>query len=145
MNEDLSKNYREVNIILDILGDEYKNKLPKKMRKLFEMKEDKTYSPKITKQDFLDGNYQDNTKIILSILNIIYWTAPENKYRYMETLRQLDEQYKENHKLVLREIFPDKDRYKNLAPVETENQITNNKKTNIIQVILDKFKSILKK
>ena len=35
MNQDLSKNFREINVILDLLGDVYKNKLPKKLKKLF--------------------------------------------------------------------------------------------------------------
>lgn len=145
MSKDLSKNYREVNIILDIIGNEYKNKVPKKMRKLFEEAEDKNYLPNITKQDFLDGNYLEDTKVILSILNINYWSDPEKKYEYLETLRKLDEQYNEEHKLVLQEIFPDKDRFQNLAPIETENKITDNKKTGIVQSILDKIKNILKK
>ena len=145
MSKDLSKNYREVNIILDIIGNEYKNKVPKKMRKLFEEAEDKNYLPNITKQDFLDGNYLEDTKVILSILNINYWSDPEKKYKYLETLRKLDEQYNEEHKLVLQEIFPEKDRFQNLAPIETENKITDNKKTGIVQSILDKIKNILKK
>lgn len=145
MSKDLSRNYKEVNIILNILGDEYKNKLPKKIKKLFEEAEDKTYLPNITEKEFKEGNYLEDTKIILSILNINYWSTPEQKNKYMETLRALDEQYKEEHKLVLQEIFPDKDRFKNLKPIETENQITDNKKNGIVQTILDKIKSIFKK
>lgn len=145
MNKDLSRNYREVNIILEILGSEYKKKLPKKIKELLSQAEDKTYFPKLTEEEFLSGNYLEDTKIILSILNINYWSTPEKKNEYMETLRTLDEQYKEKHKLVLNEIFPDKDRFKNLKPIETENQITDNKKSGIVQTILDKIKSILKK
>ncbi len=145
MIKDLSKNYREVNIILNIMGDVYKNKLPKKIKELFNEFEDKNYSPTITKQDFLDGKYLDDTKVILSILNINYWMAPEEKNEYMENLRRLDEEYNEKHKLVLQEIFPDKDRFKNLAPIETDSGIAENKKSNILQTILDKIKNILKK
>ena len=145
MIKDLSKNYREVNIILNIMGDVYKNKLPKKIKDLFNEFEDKNYSPTITKQDFLDGKYLDDTKVILSILNINYWMAPEEKNEYMENLRRLDEEYNEKHKLVLQEIFPDKDRFKNLAPIETDSGIAENKKSNILQTILDKIKNILKK
>lgn len=145
MSKDLSKNYREINIILDILGKEYKNKLPRKIKELFDKGEDKNYLPGITEKDFLEGKYLEDTKIILSILNINYWSTPEKKYEYMETLRKLDEEYNEKHKLVLQEIFPDKDRFSNLAPIEKENQITDNKKTGIVQTILDKIKNILKK
>lgn len=145
MKKDLSKNYKELNLILDLLGDDYKLKVPKKMRELFVAREDKNYNPQLTLEDFFEGNYLEDTKIILAALGIKYWSSPEEKSEYMETLRALDEQYKEEHKLVLQEIFPDKDRFKNLKPIETENQFVDNKKTGIVQTILDKIKSILKK
>lgn len=145
MKKDLSKNYKELNLILNLLGDDYKLKVPKKMRELFVAREDKNYNPQLTLEDFFEGNYLEDTKIILAALGIKYWSSPEEKSEYMETLRALDEQYKEEHKLVLQEIFPDKDRFKNLKPIETENQITDNKKNGIVQTILDKIKSIFKK
>ena len=100
MKKDLSKNYKELNLILDLLGDDYKLKVPKKMRELFVAREDKNYNPQLTLEDFFEGNYLEDTKIILAALGIKYWSSPEEKSEYMETLRALDEQYKEEHKLV---------------------------------------------
>lgn len=145
MKKDLSKNYREVNIILNLLGDLYKNKIPNKMKELFNKGEDKNYSPQITMDDFYEGNYLDDTKIILSILYINYWCAIEEKNNYMENIRKLDDKYKEEHKLVLNELFPKKDKIEDIRPVEIENNITNNEKTGIIGKIIEKIKSLIKK
>ena len=35
MNENIGRSYKEVNEILDLLGDTYKDKVPKKMKELF--------------------------------------------------------------------------------------------------------------
>ena len=84
MEKDLSKSYKEVNVILDLLGTQYKNRVPKKMRTLFLQSEDKTYSPEITLDDFYAGNYLEDTKTILAILNINYWSNMEQKSKYMD-------------------------------------------------------------
>ncbi len=145
MEKNLSKNYREVNLILDLLGNTYKNKVPNKMKELFDKGEDKNYSPEITMDDFYAGKYLKETKTILSILYINYWSNLEEKNKYMDALRKLDEQYKEEHKLVLNEIFPSKDKFEDMKPIEKESQITDNKKSNIVSTILEKIKSLLKK
>ena len=72
MNQDLSKNFREINVILDLLGDVYKNKLPKKLKKLFNDDEDKSYDPGITIADFRAGKMLEDTKIILAIFYVNY-------------------------------------------------------------------------
>lgn len=148
MEKDLSRSYKEINIILDILGDEYKNKVPKKMKELFKVGQDKEYSPNLTLNEFLEGNYLEDTKIILSALNINYWCTSEQKNEYMETLRKIDEQYKEEHKIVLNEIFPNKDRFENIETNDTETQIVEAKKGGIAQIIsnlLDKIKNLFRK
>ena len=147
MEKNLSRNYREVNLILNLLGNEYKNKVPNKMKLLFEKGEDKTYSPEITIDDFFAGRYLEDTKIILSILYINYWSKVEQKNQYMSTLRQLDEQYKEENKLVLNEIFPKRE-YKPIEPNNEEKQIVEKGKNSFsqkIMEILERLKNIFKK
>lgn len=149
MEKDLSKNYREVNLILDLLGNSYKNKVPSKMQELFNKGEDKNYFPELTIEDFYSGRYLKETKTILSILYINYWSDLEDKNKYMETLRKLDEQYNEEHKLVLNEIFPSKEKNsEKIEPNDKEKQIVETKNNGIgslIINILDKIKGLFKK
>ena len=145
MEKDLSKSYKEVNVILDLLGAQYKNKVPKKMRTLFLQSEDKTYSPEITLDDFYAGNYLEDTKTILAILNINYWSNMEQKSKYMDKIRELDAKYREEHRPELNELFPKKE-YEPVEPNYTEKQIA--EKTGFAQKImeiLEKLKSLFKK
>ena len=147
MNQDLSKNYSEINEILDLLGDSFKTKIPSKLKNMFIEKADKTYSPGLTINDFYAGKYMEETKIILSILFINYWSDANEKQEYMDKLKKLDEEYNEKHKLVLNEIFP-KIEAKPVEPNEEEKQITNTEKTGFMKIImdlLDKNKDIIKK
>ena len=145
MKKDLSKNYREVNIILDLLGAQYKNKVPKKMRTLFVKAEDKSYSPEITLDDFYAGNYSEDTKTILAILNINYWSGIEQKNKYMDRIKELDAKYREEHKPELNELFPKKE-YEPVEPNNTEKQIAEKTGfTQTIMEILEKIKSLFKK
>ena len=65
----------------------------------------------------------------------------------MSTLRQLDEQYKEENKLVLNEIFPKRE-YKSIEPNNEEKQIVEKGKNSFsqkIMEILERLKNIFKK
>lgn len=81
MRKNLSKTYREINIMLDLLGDEFKARLPKSMIPFFKEHEDKSYNPKITLSD--DGfseNIQTDTFVLMSMMYINYWCDdPEEK------------------------------------------------------------------
>lgn len=148
MKQDLSKNFREVNIILDLLGNTYKSKLPKKLKSLFDEMEEKTYNPAITIEDFRAGNLLEETKTLLSILYVNYWAGENKKTQYMEELKSIDEKCKEGQKLVLHEIFPEIKPDTKVEPNNEEKQITETKKSGIAQMImelLEKIKAIFKK
>ena len=83
MNKDLSKSYREVNIMLDILGEPFKKRLPRALIKFLIENEDKTHNPKITMTDEgFSGNILTDTYILISMLHINYWVDdPEEKER----------------------------------------------------------------
>lgn len=147
MNENIGRSYKEVNEILDLLGDTYKDKVPKKMKELFDKAEDKTYSPELTINDFSSGKLLEETKTILTILYINYWSTIEEKNQYMDQIKKIDEENKEKNKIVLNELFPEKV-YKEIEPNEVEKQITDTKKSGISQIIMDileKIKAIFKK
>lgn len=107
---DFSNNYREVNIILDLLGNDLKNKLPKKLISFLNKYENKKYNPQITLDDLFNEKISKDTIVLISMLYINYWTSSkEEKEEYMELLRKKDKEYLEKNKLILHEVFPDKD------------------------------------
>lgn len=94
MSNNMSIAYAEVNQILDLLGHEYKNKIPKKIRNLFYEKEDKNYKINISsKQELKDSNISKTALTIISILNLKYWVT--NK----EEKCKLENRYKENDRM----------------------------------------------
>lgn len=95
--KDLSKSYREINIILDLLGDEFNNKIPKSMKNFFLKNEDKNYNPKITLEDVFNQNILPETSSLVAILYINYWTENSvEKDKYMNIIKEHDEEKRKN-------------------------------------------------
>lgn len=91
--------YAEVGRILDILGDNYKKKVPSKIRELF-YKEDNPQVD-INLSNINDKKISRKALIILSILNLKYWEDnPQKKQRlkiaYLENEVNYREKFKEN-------------------------------------------------
>ena len=91
--------YAEVGRILDILGDNYKKKVPSKIRELF-YKEDNPQVD-INLSNINDKKISRKALIILSILNLKYWEDnPQKKQRlkiaYLENEVSYREKFKEN-------------------------------------------------
>lgn len=91
--------YAEVGRILDILGDNYKKKVPSKIRELF-YKEDNPQVD-INLSNINDKKISRKALIILSILNLKYWEDnPQKKQRlkiaYLENEVNYKEKFKEN-------------------------------------------------
>ena len=91
--------YAEVGRILDILGDNYKKKVPSKIIELF-YKEDNPQVD-INLSNINDKKISRKALIILSILNLKYWEDnPQKKQRlkiaYLENEVNYREKFKEN-------------------------------------------------
>ena len=91
--------YAEVGRILDILGDNYKKKVPSKIRELF-YKEDNPQVD-INLSNINDKKISRKALIILCILNLKYWEDnPQKKQRlkiaYLENEVNYREKFKEN-------------------------------------------------
>lgn len=91
--------YAELGRILDILGDNYKKKVPSKIRELF-YKEDNPQVD-INLSNINDKKISRKALIILSILNLKYWEDnPQKKQRlkiaYLENEVNYREKFKEN-------------------------------------------------
>lgn len=94
MSNNMSIAYAEVNEILNLLGNEYKNKIPEKIINLFYEKEDKNYKINISSEKELrDSNISKTALTIISILNLKYWVT--NK----EEKCKLENRYKENDRI----------------------------------------------
>ena len=114
MNSVLCNSYTEVSYILDILGEEYKNKLPEKILKLIYTNKNDDYQINlnfdITKNNI---NISRNALIIISILNLKYWEYDELKKDKLKNL------YAKNEKIYQNKI----NNYKN------DNWLNKNKQT----------------
>ncbi len=94
MSNNMNVAYAEVNQILDLLGNEYKNKIPEKIINLFYEKEDKNYKINISSEKELRrSNISKTALTIISILNLKYWVT--NK----EERQELENKYKENDRI----------------------------------------------
>ena len=78
--EDIKMAYCEVDIILGQMEEEYVNKVPSELRKLFKEQKRKDYLPEI-KADvpLAEQNLMRKTIAILAMLNLNYWCEDEKE------------------------------------------------------------------
>lgn len=97
MEDTLKNAYAEVEKILDILGDKYKQKLPEKVRNLFQEKKNTNYEVKIDKKTKIEDIKVSRTAlIIISILNLKYWEEdPDKKEELKEIYDKNEVKYQE--------------------------------------------------
>lgn len=139
MENNLLKAYAEVNEILSLMDNKYIEKIPVKMRKMFENERQKDYNPEIKVNIPLDEqNLQRKTFAILAMLNLNYWCEDE------EEKQKLIQIYAENDKIreeELREKYnPD-----NIFKKKDTNEQTENNNVALIEYREENFiKRILK-
>lgn len=139
MENDLLKAYAEVDEILSLMDNKYIEKIPVKMRKIFENERQKDYNPEIKVNIPLDEqNLQRKTFAILAMLNLNYWCEDE------EEKQKLIQVYTENDKIreeELREKYnPD-----NIFKKKDTNEQTENNNVALIEYREENFiKRILK-
>lgn len=94
--KDLSKVYKEVNIILDLLSVNHSSRVPQAMKNFFVEHQDNNYNPNITLDNLFNHTVQPETVSIITILYIKYWTENENeKEKLMSIIRKYDEEQRE--------------------------------------------------
>ena len=80
MENNLSKVYTEVLLILSYMEQTYVDMIPKKLLELFNEKKDKNYQPNINPNVSLkEQNLQRKTLALLAMLNLNYWCKDENE------------------------------------------------------------------
>ena len=105
-NEKYERGISEVLAILETSEAEYSEKIPKKLMKFFEENRSKTYTPKINSSLKLgEMNLLPETKGLLSVLYLNYWSTPEEREEFRTILKDNQKKYDEE----LREKYnPDK-------------------------------------
>lgn len=87
MDTTLKNAYTEVNQIIELLGEEYKSKIPKKVLNIFKENQDINYKTNISKNKPIDEmKISRTTLIIISILNLKYWEVEDNKKKELRSI-----------------------------------------------------------
>lgn len=135
--------YAEVYEILNLLEEEYVEKIPEKVRKFFEEERMKDYKPKIDVNKSLnEQNIRRETMVLLAILNLNYWCESEEEKQ--EFINELDKN--EREKRELEERYNPDNLFKNVKSNEEEN--TDKKDIQNVSLVEYKpslFKRILEK
>lgn len=132
--------YAEVDEILNLLEEEYTNKIPEKIRKFLKEEKMQDYKPEIKVEiPLTEQNLKRETMVLLAILNLNYWC--ENEEEKEEFRKELAENEKEQKELE-EKYNPD-----NLFKNKQHNNIDDTKKENTEIVALVEYKklSLLKK
>lgn len=127
--------YAEVDTILNMMDERYKNKIPKKLISMFKEEKSHDYEPKIDTQKSLnEQKLQRETLVILAILSLNYWCESE------EERQELIKSYSENKKKSEAEI---REKYNPDNIFKTKNEVKEN--TRMIEYHESTFKRLLNK
>jgi len=146
MNSSLA--YSEVYEILNLLEDEYIEKIPQKVRDFFKEEKDIEYKPIIDINIPLnEQNLKRETFVLLAMLNLNYWcNNEEEKEDFLSVLAQNEKEKKE-----LEEKYNPDNLFKNRTKTNTCDdsqqslEMIEYKKQNFIQVLLNKIVKFFKR
>ncbi len=146
--KELNKSYKEICVILNLLGEEFTKKVPSSMISFFKRKAASDYEPNITLEDVYSQNVLPDTMAIISILYIKYWAETEAETeKYMTILREYDEEKRQ----ALYNIFdkPQKTVPETIEENTVNKELAEHTKRNILAQkiieILDKVKNLFSK
>lgn len=95
MNRKTKEIYSEVYQVLNFLGNEYIDKLPKSLFNMLEKKRDINYEPKYTEDIPLNKqNIKKETISIIALLHLNYWCENENeKFELKQIFKNNEDMY----------------------------------------------------
>ena len=140
--------YSEVYEILNLLEEEYREKVPENIRNFFEEERLKDYKPQIdTNVSLIEQNLKRETIVLLAVLNLNYWCAtPEEK---QEILNEFDKNENEKKELLEKynpdNLFTKKKNNVNQELIQENTELIIYKETNFVTRILNKIKQLFKK
>ena len=140
--------YSEVCTILNMLEDEYKERVPKNVMDFFEEEREKEYNPIIDVNIPLEKqNLKRKTIVLLAILNLNYWCdSEEEKQEILDSFAK-NEELKRIKEKELTENYNINNLFKKIENNEnkTEVSLIEYKKQNFIQKIILKIKSLFRR
>lgn len=146
MGDKMLKAYGEVDAILELLEEEYKKRVPNKIRDFFKEEKAKDYNPKIDVQkSLLEQNLQRETFILLTILELNYWCNSEEEKK--ELLKELDENEEQAQKELYEKYNPDnifKKKNEEKDEKQEELALEEYKEDNFIKKVINKILKIFK-
>lgn len=140
--------YAEVDEILNLLEDEYANKIPEKVRNFFKEEKMQDYQPEINvKIPLTEQNLKRETMVILAILNLNYWCESEGEKE--EFRKELAENEKEGKELEEKynpdNLFNKKQNKAKEELMQESTELIVYKETNFVIKLLNKIKQLFKK
>lgn len=142
MRENSKLAYSEVYAIINLLEDEYLDKIPKKIIDFFDEEREKNYIPVIdVNVSLLKQNLQRETMILLTILKLNYWCNSEEEKQEIRDNLYRNQQIKIKKQKELEEQYNPNNLFKNRIKTNTSNDSPSNlemieyKKQNFIQVL----------
>lgn len=143
MNIKTKEIYSEVYQVLNLLGDEYINKLPRSLYNMIKEKRDINYIPQYTEDLPLNQqNIQKNTLAIITLLHLNYWCEDDNeKYEIKRILKENENKYQEE----IRNKYNPNDIFKQINHEEQEQIDIAKKQISMIEYKESFFKKIINK
>ena len=142
MNIKTKEIYSEVYQLLNLLGNEYIDKLPKSLFNMLEEKRNINYEPKYTEDLPLNKqNIKKETLSIIALLHLNYWCENENE---KNELKQIFKNNEDNYQNELREKYnPDNIFKKHIQENIVKNEVSLVEyKESIFKRLINKIKSI---
>ncbi len=148
MKENTKKIYSEVYQVLNLLGNEYIDKLPTSLINMLKEKRQIDYTPQYTEDIPLNKqNINKEAMSIIVLLYLNYWCEDENE---MLEVKKILKNNEDKYQLELRERYNPDNIFKNYKqePKKVEDNIANEMsmipyKKSIFMKIINKLKSIL--
>ncbi len=142
MNIKTKEIYSEVYQLLNLLGNEYIDKLPKSLFNMLREKRNINYEPKYTEDLPLNKqNIKKETLSIIALLHLNYWCKNENE---KNELKQIFKNNEDNYQNELREKYnPDNIFKKHIQENIVKNEVSLVEyKESIFKRLINKIKSI---
>lgn len=150
MNEQTKNIYSEVYSILNLLDEEYKNKLPTEILNMIEQQKNSEYSPVYSLAESVENqNIQKETKAMIALFKLYYWCDSNEEQEQLVNLLKGNEdkvQAELRERYDIEKVFKKKQEYQNI----NKNEVSNNtamimdKKT-IFSKIINKIKEFFRR
>lgn len=151
---DIRQAYSEVDGFIEILSDEEKNKIPRKLRDIFKNEKDQDYKFNIESL-IKEESIKEDALAIIALLNLNY-LCDENEKKELESI------YDENERIYQKELrerynpdnlFKDRQQYESTSSKTMEDNVETVQDTNMVEIkqetfiqkIINKIKSLFKK